>query len=570
MAAKRIQLLEPRLANQIAAGEVIERPASVIKELIENSLDANAKRIEVDVVQGGLQLIRIRDDGQGIHPDDLPLAVSRHATSKVASLADLENLQSLGFRGEALASICSVSRFCLTSRIAGEENGWQVRVEGRDMVPTLAPAPHPIGTTVEVADLFFNTPARRKFLRSDKTEWNHILELIKRIALSRFDVSFYLNHQQKNILQLRAADTEQGQLRRLHDICGAGFARHNIPLLFTAHHMRLSGWIGIPQEAPTLPNPQYFYINGRIVRDKLVLHAIKQAYEGLLAEGRHPVYVLYLEIEPAMVDVNVHPTKHEVRFRESRLVHDFIFSSIRRLIAEAQQQPASYTEIASVKPPANVAEQMALYKQLHGIPGCSPQAPAALLPEKHSFGNIIGQLHGRYLLLQQPERLGIIDLSQAYEAVIFNSLEQALQQPNQPIHAQPLLIPATSSASAEVIHLIEKHQALFAQCGLDLAVLGSQKIILRALPSIIREADAARVLEGILQLLNDKTHPITSRTVFKTLAKNFFFPDKILRPNEFNELLLKLEADPALIAKSYTVLTLTEIDKLFNGVKGCN
>ena len=339
----QIHLLSPRLANQIAAGEVVERPASVVKELLENSLDAGAARLEVDVEQAGIKLMRIRDDGDGIEKDDLPLALSRHATSKIYELEDLEAVASLGFRGEALASISSVSRLTLTSRRIDSEHAWQVQTEGRDMSTQLSPAAHPQGTTVEMRDLFFNTPARRKFLKTENTEFKHLDEVVKRLALSRFDVAFQLKHNGRIIHQLKPASVKAEQERRVASVCGPAFVEQSLHVDMNAEASGLSlrGWIGLPTFSRSQADLQYFFVNGRMIRDKLVTHAVRQAYADVLFHGRHPAYVLYLELDPALVDVNVHPTKHEVRFREGRLVHDFIFRSIHRVIGEIRPDASS-------------------------------------------------------------------------------------------------------------------------------------------------------------------------------------------------------------------------------------
>ena len=561
MLVNRIHLLEPLLANQIGAGEVIERPASVVKELLENSLDAGASRIEIDIINGGLQLVRIRDNGVGIHQHDLSLAVSRHATSKVATLSDLEHLQSLGFRGEALASICSVSRFSLTSCTDSQDNGWQVKVEGRAMQPLLTPAAHPRGTTVEIADLFFNTPARRKFMRSEQTEWNSILELVKRAALSRFDVGFYLTHQQKNILQLRVADTEPARIRRLQEIGGANFARYSIALDTATQGISLWGWVGQPDEAPTQPNPQYFYVNGRMVRDKLLLHAVKQAYEGLLPAGRHPVYVLYLDIEPGAVDVNVHPAKHEVRFQESRLVHDFIFSRINKAIAgEAQQHfhPSSYAS----EPVHHVAEQMALYNAMHGATIEAVASPSPDTIKKPALGIPLGQMHARYLLLQQPAGLGIINVEKAYELLIYQSLTQTMNSEMQ-LLSQPLLIPTVISVTEAVSAAVEANQQLLRQCGFDLSALGEKQIVLRALPATFRNTDTNVLLENLLATLTRPVSAITVEDILSTLATCYFTAEKRLESKEIDELLDKLSEAQAIRQQCIAELSLNDLGMLF-------
>ncbi|WP_339618204.1 DNA mismatch repair endonuclease MutL, partial [uncultured Marinimicrobium sp.] len=332
----RIQLLNPRLANQIAAGEVVERPSSVIKELLENSLDAGATRVEVDVEDGGVKLMRVRDNGGGIDKSDLPLALSRHATSKIRELDDLEAVATLGFRGEALASISSVARLTLTSNTSDESAGWQVTAEGRDMQAELAPAAHPKGTTVEVRDLFFNTPARRKFLRTEKTEYNHLDDVIKRQALSRFDVAFTLRNNNRAVYSWREAGTQIERERRVAQVCGPAFMEQALHIDIERSGLRLWGWVAQPSFNRSQADLQHFYVNGRAIRDKLVGHAVRQAYQDVLYHGRHPAFVLYLEVDPSTVDVNVHPTKHEVRFRDNRRVHDFIFSSLHHALAQVR------------------------------------------------------------------------------------------------------------------------------------------------------------------------------------------------------------------------------------------
>ncbi|QUM75150.1 DNA mismatch repair endonuclease MutL [Moritella sp. 24] len=329
----KIQILPPRLANQIAAGEVVERPSSVVKELIENSIDAGATRIDIDIEKGGAKLIRLRDNGKGVEKDQLGLALSRHATSKLATLDDLEAIDSLGFRGEALASISSVSRLTFTSRTKAQTEAWQAYAEGRDMQVQVKPAAHPIGTTVEVIDLFFNTPARRKFLRTDKTEFNHIDELVKRIALSRFDLQITLKHNGKVIRSYRPASTIEQQERRVASITSNNFMANCMALNCEHNDIKLWGWVGLPHDNAPM-DVQYSYVNGRMMRDKLINHALRQAYEEATGIAAPPAYVLFIEVSVREVDVNVHPAKHEVRFHQARLVHDFIFQGIFKAITE--------------------------------------------------------------------------------------------------------------------------------------------------------------------------------------------------------------------------------------------
>lgn len=335
-----IQVLPPQLANQIAAGEVVERPASVVKELVENSLDAGATRIDIDIERGGAKLIRIRDNGSGIKKDELALALARHATSKIASLDDLEAIISLGFRGEALASISSVARLTLTSRTAEQQEAWQAYAEGRDQAVTVKPAAHPVGTTLEVLDLFYNTPARRKFMRTEKTEFGHIDEVVRRIALARFDVTINLNHNGKVIRQYRAVAQDGQRERRLGTICGAAFLEHALAIEWQHGDLTLRGWVADPlHTTPALAEIQYCYVNGRMMRDRLINHAIRQACEDKLGADQQPAFVLYLEIDPHQVDVNVHPAKHEVRFHQSRLVHDFIYQGVLSVLQQQLDAP---------------------------------------------------------------------------------------------------------------------------------------------------------------------------------------------------------------------------------------
>ena len=343
-----IKILSPQLANQIAAGEVVERPASVVKELVENSLDAGANKIQIDIENGGANLIRIRDNGCGIPKEELSLALARHATSKITDLDDLEAILSLGFRGEALASISSVSRLTLTSRTEEQTEAWQVYAQGRDMETTIKPASHPVGTTVEVANLFFNTPARRKFLRTDKTEFAHIDEVIRRIALTKFNTAFTLTHNGKIIRQYRPAEELTQQLKRVAAICGDDFVKNALRIDWKHDDLHLSGWVATPNFSRTQNDLSYCYINGRMVRDKVINHAIRQAYAQYLPSDAYPAFVLFIDLNPHDVDVNVHPTKHEVRFHQQRLIHDFIYEGISYALNN-QEQLNWHTEQSAVE-----------------------------------------------------------------------------------------------------------------------------------------------------------------------------------------------------------------------------
>ncbi|MGF1911888.1 DNA mismatch repair endonuclease MutL [Vibrio kasasachensis] len=351
-----IKILPARLANQIAAGEVVERPASVVKELVENSLDSGATRIDIDIDKGGAKLIRVRDNGKGIVKDELGLALSRHATSKIHTLDDLEAIMSLGFRGEALASISSVSRLTITSRPATQEQAWSAQSEGRDMAVKLLPAAHPIGTSVEVWDLFFNTPARRKFLRTEKTEFAHIDELIKRIALSRFDVTINLRHNGKLVKQYRAAKTDVQEEKRIGAVCGNSFVRHMLKIELEHQGLKLHGWITTPDGARQQSDLQYCYVNGRMMRDKLINHAIRQSYEKSLRPEQFATYVLYIDIDPHQVDVNVHPAKHEVRFHQARLVHDFIYQALSDALAQSRHIDQPEIKSSAFHTPVDISQ----------------------------------------------------------------------------------------------------------------------------------------------------------------------------------------------------------------------
>ncbi|NGP51940.1 DNA mismatch repair endonuclease MutL, partial [Thioalkalivibrio sp. XN8] len=335
-----IRQLPAQLVDQIAAGEVVERPASVVKELVENSLDAGAGRIEIEIEAGGLRRCLVRDDGGGIPREELALALSRHATSKIASLDDLERVATLGFRGEALPSIASVSRLALTSRAAGAEAAWTVSADGGRLGEP-APAAHPPGTTITVQDLFFNTPARRRFMRSERTESSHVEGLARRLALSRFDTGFSLRRDGRALFDLRPARDAGARLRRVGEVCGEAFAAHVLELEQAAAGLRLSGWLGLPTFSRSQPDLQYFFVNGRMIRDRLVTHALRQAYADVLFHGRHPAYVLYLEMDPALVDVNAHPTKHEVRFREARSMHGFLYHAVEQALAGTRPAAAA-------------------------------------------------------------------------------------------------------------------------------------------------------------------------------------------------------------------------------------
>ena len=371
-----IQILPPQLANQIAAGEVVERPASVVKELVENSLDAGADQILIEIERGGSKKILIRDNGSGIAEAELGLALSRHATSKISSLDDLEQIVSLGFRGEALASISSVSRLTLTSKPATQDKAWQAYAEGRDMQVQIKPAAHPDGSSIEVLDLFFNTPARRKFLRSDKTEFAHIDELVKRLALSRFDVSWTLIHNGQTVRQLKKADSREAQQKRVAALCGKNFLQQAAFVEVAYDDLKLWGWVLQPSACKEQLQCQYSYVNGRMMKDKLLNHAIRQAYGSMLSSDQQPAFVLYLDINPRQVDVNVHPAKHEVRFHQARLVHDFVASALTNALLQLEPQHHSIEVVAPPEPSAFSMPEAPTPKPASGYSQHSAIAPA--------------------------------------------------------------------------------------------------------------------------------------------------------------------------------------------------
>jgi DNA mismatch repair protein MutL len=525
-----IRLLPPQLINQIAAGEVVERPASVIKELLENSLDAGARRIELDIEQGGKALMRVRDDGVGILRDDLPLALARHATSKITSLEDLEQVASLGFRGEALPSIASVSRLTLTSRTAQSETGWRISGDGSERPVQAEPAAHPTGTTVEIRDLFFNTPARRKFLRADATEFKHIEDVVRRIALSRFNVDITVAHNHRPLWRLAAAEARAQREQRLAKLCGQPFIEQSLYVEHAAAGLRLSGWIAQPTFSRSQADLQYFFVNGRMVRDKLIAHAVRQAYQDVLFHGRHPAFVLYLELDPTTVDVNVHPAKHEVRFRDSRLIHDFLFRSLHEALASDRPASSMSNDVAvgsAASSPAHrllqqhvmplrVNQELSAYAALHPPPA-SPTASvddgaaAAIVahPEVGTppLGYALAQLHGVYILAQNAEGLVLVDMHAAHERITYEGLKRAYE--NDGIRAQPLLVPVTLAVSEREAAVAEEAAALFAELGLEVDRLGPERLVVRQVPALLRQADVSALVRDVLSDLME--HGVSTR-----------------------------------------------------------
>ncbi|QRP62666.1 DNA mismatch repair endonuclease MutL [Rhodanobacter sp. FDAARGOS 1247] len=524
-----IRLLPPELINQIAAGEVIERPSSVVKELVENSLDAGATRIEVDIEAGGARLIRVRDDGGGIHVDELPLAVASHATSKIGSFDDLEHVASMGFRGEALASVSSVSRFALTSRVRDQDAAFRIEVDGGKL-QAARPAQHPSGTSVEVRDLFYNVPARRKFMRAERTEFAHVDDLLKSLALARGSVEFRLSHNGKPVRIWKAARDQQAQLQRVAEVLGDEFPSQSLRIDHAAAGLHLSGWVGLPTASRAQADSQYFYVNGRLVRDRIVAHAVRQAYADVLFHGRHAVFVLYLELDPAGVDVNVHPAKHEVRFREQRLVHDFLFRTLHEALAQTRAGLGTLPVTEAVSMPAQAhpapvaaaypsawpsassqsrlglgtrEEPLADYAALLGPSSFAPVA-AAPLPESAEgeappLGFAIAQLKSIFVLAENAHGLVLVDMHAAHERITYEKLKSGRVGSN--LRSQMLLVPLSLAVSAREAAAAEEHAEALADWGLELSRSGPATIVVRRIPALLEGADVAQLSRDVLSEL---------------------------------------------------------------------
>lgn len=626
MSIKRIQKLPPVLANQIAAGEVVERPAAVVKELIENSLDAGATQIDIEVAQGGQSLIRVRDNGCGIHPEDFPLALSRHATSKITQTEDLGHIHTLGFRGEALASIGSVSRLSLTSAMAGQ-SGWQIQIAG-DEVSSLHPAAHPQGTTIEVRDLFFNIPARRKFLRSDKTEFDHIDELVKRMALSTLTIGFTLKHNQKLVRQYFPAAAREHAAERLCALLGPTFVEHALFIEADGAGMQLEGWIAEPTFARSQGDMQYFFVNGRIIRDKLVVHALKEAYHDVLYRDRYPAYSLFLTIAPSQVDVNVHPTKHEVRFRDGRLVHDFILRTVHDALAsmrpEAQStttpapshQPASaprqhaatplFTQrdmgvvpapsaavvtphsppvspaprhVPAVQAAVHTQEKLALYQALQEPRVMEREAtpdsevvttvvPSTTMPP---LGFARAQIHGVYILAENAQGIVLVDMHAAHERILYEKMKTQLAQASLPV--QNLLVPLSIALSEREAECVVSATDTLSQLGFDVARISAQHVVVRTVPQLLAHEPIEQLVRDIIADL--LTHGESSRAIdtIHTLLGNLACRSAVrakrqLSLAEMNALLREMEHTEHSGQCNHgrptlVSLTMAELDKLF-------
>lgn len=609
-AVPSIQLLNPRLANQIAAGEVVERPASLVKELLENSLDAGASVIDIDVEQGGLKRVQVRDNGVGIGKDDLPLAICRHATSKIHDLDELESVATLGFRGEALASMASVSRLTMTSNTQDEGSGWQVSALGPDMAANVTAAAHPRGTTVEIRDLFFNTPARRKFMRTEKTEFGRLDDVVKRLALSHLGVTVNLRHNGRAVRQYRAAESVLERERRVAAVCGPVFMEQARFIDLQREALRLWGWLGSPHFSRSQADLQYFFVNGRSVRDKVVSHAVRQAYRDVMYQTRHAACVLFLELLTDDVDVNVHPTKHEVRFRNSRTVHDFIFSSLHRAVAEfapgkdasrvsaatgvagngdtgsidetAPSHPGQQDRLRFAAPPPVVAERASQYneqyKRLYSPPSRSdrgnwtPGEPASAATEEvPPLGYALAQLQGTYVLAENAEGLVLVDMHAAHERIIYEQLKQAYQ--GHTLIAQPLLVPQSLAVSEAEADCLDRHQALLTGFAFNIQRAGPESLVVREVPALLRNADIDGLLRDVLADLRahgdtDRVAAVADEMLSKLACHGSVRANRTLNVTEMNALLRQMEVTERSGQcnhgrPTWTQISMTDLDKLF-------
>ena len=594
-----ISLLPELLINQIAAGEVIERPAAALKELLENSLDAGATDISVQLEGGGIKLLRVRDNGRGIASDELPLALMRHATSKIATLDDLQQVASMGFRGEALASMAAVSRLVLTSRsithgkTGSEAHGWRIEaVDGRHSEPV--PASHDQGTTVEIREMYFNTPARRKFLKSEATEFAWCEEAFKRIALSRPDIAFTLQHNGRVIWQLPAGQSEQAAQSRVAAVLGAEFGHAAVTVSRSAENLSLQGLAALPAYSRANRDAQYFFVNGRFVRDKVASHALRQAYQDILHHQRHPAYVLFLDLPPGQVDVNVHPAKSEVRFRENQGIHQFIFHTLQQAlaipasgkdaVAGAMQQVASHAPtqqniglgIAQTGPAYQVWEAFA-GRERNEIAGREQSArtpDAATLmtdPVVPPLGFALAQLSGIYILAQNAQGLIVVDMHAAHERIVYEKLKASLDAER--IASQPLLIPASFYADALEVATVEAEQDALAKLGFDIAVLAPNTLAVRAMPVMLSQSEAEAAAHDVIGELREygASRALTERRdeLLGNLAcHGAVRANRILSITEMNALLREMEQTERSGQcnhgrPTWFQLGLNELDKMF-------
>ncbi len=574
-----IRVLPQQLINQIAAGEVIDRPASIVKELLENCFDANATQLTIHIEQGGMRLIRICDNGSGIEKDDLSLALTRHATSKICNLDDLEHVKSMGFRGEALASISSVAKLTLTSRCNDDSHGWAVCSDGAESFFDIQPAPHKKGTTVEVCDLFYNTPARRKFLKSEKTEFGHIETIVKRMALSRFTFGFSLFHAQKEILNLKPALTLEQEEQRVAAIFSDDFINNALHLDFEVSGLALRGWVSVPTFSRSQADMQFFYVNGRLVKDKSVSHAIKQAYSDVLYHGRHALFALYLTLDPSEVDVNAHPAKSEVRFRDSRAIHGFVLSCLQRTLANVRTIPtyanlpsSAYTENDSFSSMQTLQETTSSNNEkLHSVSHYLTQKilplasntpeqvyqtlyssnPPTTIPAQQNtatdlplLGYAVAHLHGIYILAETPLGMVLVDTHAAHERITFERLKQ--QYAAGSIAMQPLLLPINMTVMPFEAELAENSINFFTQLGFELDRISPDTLLLRAQPALLNKADGEQLVRDVLAdfIAHQESYRIQSEyndVLAKMACYGSVRAHRVLTLDEMNALLRDLE-----------------------------
>jgi DNA mismatch repair protein MutL len=582
-----IQQLPSHLVNQIAAGEVVERPASVVKELIENSLDAGASSVQVDILAGGQKLIRVRDNGAGIVRDELELALARHATSKIASLEDLEAVASLGFRGEALPSIASVARLTLCSRARDADAAWQVEADGGHISES-RPAAHPPGTTVEVHDLFYNTPARRRFLRTERTEFGHVENWVRRLALARPDVAFALTHNRRTVLQLAAATDADARRARIAALCGEAFAGQAIHIEREADGIALAGWIGQPTFHRSQADLQYWFVNGRSISDKTLSHAARHAYRDVLFHGRYPAYVLALTVDPASVDANAHPAKHEVRFRDGRRVHGVVSQAIEvalgdtrpggRAAAPAAIAVAQGGRQASMSLPhahraaggGSVRDTLAAYR---AMANAAPLAAADVDPgsEPPPLGYAVAQLAGVYVLAENRDGLVVVDMHAAHERITYEKLKRDFD--DRGLVRQPLLVPVTVAVSGSEARLVEQAADALAKLGLVVDRAGPASVVVRELPALLRGADAEALLRDVLSDLADaedasRIEAACDEFLATMACHHSVRANRTLSLDEMNALLREMErtdrADQCNHGRpTWTAITMAELDRLF-------
>jgi len=575
-----IRQLPPALINQIAAGEVVERPSSVIKELMENSLDAGATVVDVQIAEGGIRHIQISDNGHGIPKDELSLAIASHATSKISELEDLEAIHTLGFRGEALASIASVSRFSITSRHQAADHAW---ILNGDESP--APAKLQQGTRIEVRDLFFNVPARRKFLRTEKTEYSHVDQVFRRIALSQPSTAFTFSHNGKSIYQLPPANDETGLLKRVGTLFGKEFTSNSISVDEEAAGLALRGWVAQPTYSRSQVDQQYFYINGRMIRDKLVVHAIRQAYADVLFHGRHPAFMLYLTLDPSRVDVNAHPAKHEVRFRDGRVVHDFLFKTLHGVLSgtTAGEQPSVKADgllgiTSTYSPPRsqsslNIREAVQTYQTLYGEPSSAPTVSDSSKNEDiPPLGYALAQLMGVYILAQNTEGLIIVDMHAAHERITYERLKQQYEQDG--VRSQPLLVPERIAVSTKDIALFEENQDLFESLGLRLDVSGPESLLLREAPALLHAENLPQLVRQVLDDCHtagssNKIHEALNELLSSMACYGSVRANRQLAVPEMNALLRDMEATERSGQcnhgrPTWVQIDMNDLDKLFD------